>query len=180
MGAVLDPYAQDRCVPWSPFSSSSVGRARLALGATSDYGPGMAVTTASTNRDSFRRMIEHYNAGNLDGYLAGYAPDVVVHGYPEGIVDLTGLCAFYTQLSDALDHPQVEIEEAIEQGDIVAARMVLSGRHTGELMGAAPTGRQIAVGVATFLRFADGKVAERWQHGDNLGLLQQLGLIPGG
>ena len=98
----------------------------------------MAVTTASTNRDGFRRMIENYNAGNLDGYLAGYAPDVVVHGYPEGIVDLTGLRAFYTQLSDALDHPQVEIEEAIEQGDIVAARMVLSGRHTGELMGAPP------------------------------------------
>jgi predicted ester cyclase len=58
--------------------------------------------------------------------------------------------------------------------------MVMRGRHTGELMGAAPTGRQIAVNVATFVRFADGRVAERWQHGDNLGLLQQLGLVPGG
>jgi predicted ester cyclase len=95
-------------------------------------------------------------------------------------VDLTGLRAFYTQLSDALDQPRVEIEEAIEEGDLVAARMVMSGRHTGELMGAAPTGRRIAVRVATFLRFTDGRIAERWQHGDNLGLLQQLGLVPGG
>ncbi len=125
-------------------------------------------------------MIERYNAGDLEGYLAGYTPDVVVHGYPEGVVDLTGLRAFYTQLSDALDQPRVEIEEAIEEGDLVAARMVMSGRHTGELMGAAPTGRRIAVRVATFLRFTDGRIAERWQHGDNLGLLQQLGLVPGG
>ena len=55
----------------------NVQDARLALGAAADYGPGMAVTTASTNHDSFRRMIKHYNAGDFDGYLAGYA---LVHG----------------------------------------------------------------------------------------------------
>jgi predicted ester cyclase len=145
-----------------------------------NYGPDMESTATSINRDSFVRMIERYNTGDLDGYLAGYAHDVVVHGYPEGVVGLAGLRAFYTQIAEALDHPQVEIEEAIEQGDIVAARMVMRGRHTGELMNAAPTGRQIAVNVATFVRFADGRVAERWQHGDDLGLLQQLGLVPAG
>jgi hypothetical protein len=34
-----------------------------------NYGPDMEGTATSTNRDSFVRMIERYNAGDLDGYL---------------------------------------------------------------------------------------------------------------
>src|SRR5688500_13186551 len=112
----------------------------------------MGDTTTFTNRNSFRRMIEQYNAGDLDGYLSGYAPNVVLHGYPEGVVDFISLRAFYIMLDEALDHPQIEIEEAIDQGDLVAVRLLLRGRHVGEFMGASPTGHEIAVEVAAFLR----------------------------
>ena len=72
----------------------------------------------------------------------------------------------------------IDLEEVIEQGDILAARFTLGGRHVGELLGVAATGREITIRGATFMRFRDGRIAERWQHADDLGLLQQLGLIP--
>jgi predicted ester cyclase len=46
-------------------------------------------------------------------------------------------------------------------------------------MGAAPTGNRIDVEVMTFLRFGpEGKIVERWNRMDEVGLLTQLGLMP--
>lgn len=48
-------------------------------------------------------------------------------------------------------------------------------QHTGDLLGAPGTGRELEVHGATFMRFEDGAVAERGQHVDDLGMMQQLG-----
>jgi predicted ester cyclase len=46
-------------------------------------------------------------------------------------------------------------------------------------MGAAPTGNQIDVDAITLLRFGpEGKVVERWNRMDEVGLMTQLGLMP--
>ncbi len=45
-------------------------------------------------------------------------------------------------------------------------------------MGIPPTGRQATVGGINIARFAGGKIVEEWSHWDQLGLLQQLGVIP--
>jgi len=123
-------------------------------------------------------VVQRFNDGDLDGYMSGYAPTVVLHGYPEGVTDFDSLRAFYQQLLAACDDLRVEVLRAVEQGDVLAAQFVLRGRHTGDLLGAPPTGRELELRGATFLRFEDGLVVERWQHADDLGLLQQLGLLP--
>jgi predicted ester cyclase len=134
--------------------------------------------TATTHRDTVVAAIERFNVGDLDGYMSAYAPDVVLHGYPEGVQDVDSLRGLYGQLLSALDGALIDLEEVIEQGDILAARFTLGGRHVGELLGVAATGREITIRGATFMRFRDGRIAERWQHADDLGLLKQLGLIP--
>jgi len=45
-------------------------------------------------------------------------------------------------------------------------------------MGIPPTGKQIIVAGIEIFHFANGKVVEEWINGDDLGLLQQLGVIP--
>ena len=45
-------------------------------------------------------------------------------------------------------------------------------------MGVPPTGRRVDVDGMTILRFRDGKIVERWQAMDMLGLLTQLGAVP--
>ncbi len=45
-------------------------------------------------------------------------------------------------------------------------------------MGIPPTGRHITVTEIAIARFANGKIVELWFNADDLGGLQQLGVIP--
>ena len=135
------------------------------------------MTAVGTLTDRMTAAVQRFNEGDLAGYMSAYTPTVVTHGYPEGVTDFDSLRAFYRQLLDACDGLHVEVLRTVEQGDILAAQFVLRGRHTGDLFGAPGTGRELEVHGATFMRFEDGAVAERWQHVDDLGMMQQLGLL---
>jgi len=71
----------------------------------------------------------------------------------------------------------VSIEDVIGEGDRVVVRFTLRGTHQGELMGIAPTGKQVAMTGISIIRVANGKFLEEWANTDWLGLLQQLGVI---
>ena len=69
-------------------------------------------------------------------------------------------------------------EDIIGEGDKVVHRYVLRGTHQGEFMGIPPTGNRVEVHGIDELRVSGGKIVERWGHVDELGLMQQLGVIP--
>ncbi len=71
-----------------------------------------------------------------------------------------------------------EVKDVVSDADRVVTRWVGHGVHNSELMGMAPTGREIHVDAITIHRIADGKIAEDWTVWDALGLLQQLGAVP--
>jgi predicted ester cyclase len=60
----------------------------------------------------------------------------------------------------------------------VVHRYVLRGTHEEEFMGIPPTGNRVEVHGIDELRVFDGKIVERWGQVDQLGLMQQLGVIP--
>ena len=66
----------------------------------------------------------------------------------------------------------------VAEGDLVAYRATLSGTHRGELLGMPPTGRAFRVQHMHMLRMRDGRACEHWAVRDDLGMLQQLGIIP--
>jgi steroid delta-isomerase-like uncharacterized protein len=70
------------------------------------------------------------------------------------------------------------IEDEVAEGDRVVHRWRLRGTHRGPIMGVPPTGKQLTFTGTTIVRIADGKIAERWANVDELGLLQQLGVVP--
>jgi predicted ester cyclase len=45
-------------------------------------------------------------------------------------------------------------------------------------MGVAPTGNQIEVPGIIIHRIENGKIVEEWEQPDNLGLMQQFGVVP--
>jgi predicted ester cyclase len=51
------------------------------------------------------------------------------------------------------------------------------GTHRGDYLGIPPTGRSFDVPTFGILRFANGQAVERWGMSDNLGIMQQLGLM---
>jgi steroid delta-isomerase-like uncharacterized protein len=70
------------------------------------------------------------------------------------------------------------IEGIVAEGDQVAVRWRASGTHRGELMGIDPTGRSVSIDAVSWLRIANGQIAEHWLSWDSLGMLRQLGALP--
>jgi len=66
----------------------------------------------------------------------------------------------------------------IAEGEKVVSRLTVHGVHQGDFQGIPPTGKAVMQTGIDILHLAGGKVIERWGEFDNLGLMQQLGVIP--
>ena len=71
------------------------------------------------------------------------------------------------------------IDEAFAVDDVVILRITDRATHTGVFEGLAPTGRTINIGQISIVRIADDQILEIREEADMLGLMQQLGAIPG-
>ncbi len=81
-------------------------------------------------------------------------------------------------LTTAFPDLHLTIEDEIAEGDKVVTRVTARGTHQGSFMGIRPTGKRAVVTGIVIDRFANGKTVEAWNNLDDLGLLQQLGVIP--
>ncbi len=72
----------------------------------------------------------------------------------------------------------ITMEDMVAEGDKVVARWTAQGTNTGEIMGMPPTGKAFKATGMNMFRLNDGKVAEVWTNFDDLGMMQQLGIIP--
>ena len=70
------------------------------------------------------------------------------------------------------------IEDMIAEVDKVAVRATFQGIHRGELMGIQPTSKEITISGMLIYRISNGKIVEHWMKFDNLGMMEQLGVIP--
>jgi predicted ester cyclase len=137
--------------------------------------------SAEDNEAILRRIVDEvFNQGKLDAIDQFIAPGFVDHNPRQGQgPGLAGFKQGLTQLRTAFPDLRYIVEDVISQGDMVVARATVRGTHRGRLGAIAPTGREFAMTGIVIARFADGRVVERWASFDNLGMLQQLGLIPG-
>jgi predicted ester cyclase len=72
------------------------------------------------------------------------------------------------------------VEEQLAEGDTVATRVTMRAVHSeGDFQELPPSGKQIVTGGISLERVKDGKIVERRVESDWLGMLQQIGLIPG-
>ena len=83
-----------------------------------------------------------------------------------------------TMYFSAFPDLHLTIEDQIAEGDKVVTRWTARGTHQGPFMGIPPTGKRAVVTGIAIDRFANGKFVENWNNGDDLGLLQQLGVVP--
>ena len=70
------------------------------------------------------------------------------------------------------------IEDMIAEGDKVVVRLTAQGTQMGEFGGIPATGKHATWTEMPIGRIASGAIAEHWGEIDNLGMLQQLGVIP--
>ena len=76
--------------------------------------------------------------------------------------------------------PDLDVTQAdyVTEKDKVAFRWMMSGTHEGDFMGAAPTGKRVAVMGMDIVRVGNGEILDYWGEFDVMGMLRQLGITP--
>jgi steroid delta-isomerase-like uncharacterized protein len=119
------------------------------------------------------------NQKDPSAFEAYFSPELTDHALPPGLPSgLEGRKMFGSALVAAFPDLHVEVEDLVTDGGKVVTRYSVHGTHKAELMGIPPTGRQVSIGGIAIDRFENGRSIEHWEYYDQMGMMQQLGVIP--
>ena len=131
------------------------------------------------NKNIVRRYQEIYNSNNLDALSEVVSEYLltprIMSGIPSGI---EGAKAAHRIMLAGFPDYQTKIDDLFAEDDKVAARITMTGTHTGNFMGIPSTGKHVSFTGIYIARIANGKIAEHWGEEDGVSLLQQLGVMP--
>jgi len=121
---------------------------------------------------------EVWNKGNVEFAYKVFAQDYVRHDLrpsqaqpgPAGQAKIAG--DFRRAFPDLV----FKLDLILADADLVAARWTASGTFTGQWGSVQPTGKPATFSGVNIFRFRDGRVVEIWNHRDDLGLMQQVGV----
>ncbi len=138
------------------------------------------MSTEEENKALVRRYLEECWGGGdhslLDQMLA---PDFVDHSPILGTSpDRNGQHQAVDMILRGMPDHKVTVQLILADGDLVADRWVSAGTHTGEMFGIPPTNKTLKTSGIDIIRVENGKIKEVWHEEDNLGFLQQLGVVP--
>ena len=133
--------------------------------------------TIENNKQLMSRFVEFINTASeeLAGELISTDAIFYVPGQPEPMRGPGGYLAIIGMMRSGFPDIQWTIEEIVAEGDRLAARFTMRGRHTGAFFGIPPTGKEIAVQAINFYRFAEGRIIEEHGQPDLMGLMRQIG-----
>jgi steroid delta-isomerase-like uncharacterized protein len=123
---------------------------------------------------------EMLSEGNLDKLDDLVTDDVVDHeqgfpGQPEG---KEGVRFFVETMRGAFSDLKATVGQSLESGDLAAAQVTITGKHTGEFMGEPASDKSFEIECIDMIRVEDGKCAEHWGVTDTMSLMQQIGGVP--
>jgi predicted ester cyclase len=123
--------------------------------------------------------VDGLNRGDVSAADRVFAPDCIIHitGSPERNLALAGFKQMVVGLLAAFPGLRFTIEDQIIAGDKVATRWTAEGTHTGPLGEVRPTGKGIRIDGLILDHVVGDRVVERWEQWDQMGMMQQLGLV---
>ncbi len=141
------------------------------------------VSKTEKNRTALRRIpLEAFNENKPDVFVEFFAANAADHrpppsqmGFPPGP---EGYKQLVTMMRTAFPDLKYSIEAEVCEGDLVVQHVKARGTHKGGFMGIAPTGKRLEWTETHVVRMQDGKGVEHWGNIDELGILQQLGVVP--
>jgi predicted ester cyclase len=131
------------------------------------------------NKAIVRRYQKIYNSNNLDSLDEVVAENLimpkVMAGLPTG---LEGAKRVHETTLIGMPNWHTTIDDLIAENDKVAARITMTGTHTGDFWGFPPTGKKVKFTGIYIARIQGGKIVEHWGEEDGVSLMQQLGMMP--
>ena len=131
------------------------------------------------NKAISRRFHAAIGKGSAQAVQAELAPNYVAHfpGIP-GPLDPEGFKQLVNVFGLAFPESHFDIDDEFAAGDKVVTRWTYRAVHSGAFQGLPPTGKQVTMTGISILRINNGRVVENSVELDQLGLLQQLGVVP--
>jgi predicted ester cyclase len=139
---------------------------------------------AEQNRALIHRLIDAHNRQDAQAAAGCFALDATNHGHPVG---RDGMARIYRSLYAAFPDFHWDLELMVTDGDRVAAQVLMTGTHLGVpklpvlgglLHQAEPTGRRVTVENIHLYYIQGGLIVDHHAVRDDLGMMQQLGLLP--
>ena len=96
-------------------------------------------------------------------------------GTAGGIDEALAVAQMYTS---AFPDLKFEVAHETSCGDVSVVEFVARGTNTGDLGDIPATGNKAEVAVCNIIEVADGKIRREREYFDQLGMMQQLGVIP--
>ena len=127
------------------------------------------------NNAIVRKVIEAFNKRNLALVDELTAPDFVEHTHL--YKGREAHKQFLEMHIRGLPDFNMGIEDMIAEGDNVWVLFKVTGTHTGEFLGLAPTGKKTTFASVQIFRIVDGKLAECRAVSDSVEFRRQLGVI---
>jgi len=140
---------------------------------------GSARTIAAMKELVRRIHDEAESEGRLGVIDEAYAASFVDAGHPERGRGPESVKAHVREMRTRFPDLHVQVQSIVAEGDLVVARLVSRGTHTGAFAGLAPTGRVAEWDGFAMRRFENGRIVEQWTRFNMIGLLRQLGALKG-
>ena len=137
---------------------------------------------SEANKAFIRRWFEEvWNKGREEAIEEMMGEECVANGLvdDEGqpLRGPVGFKPFFRKFREAFPNIEVVVEDAVAEGDKVAARCSVRGHHRGDSLGFAATEQPVEFTGMTITRIRDGKIVEAWNNFDFMTMFQQLGAL---
>lgn len=136
-----------------------------------------------THEGIYRRWLDEvWGKGDLAVSAELIAEDLVDHDAPPMLPPgRAGHDLFCQMIRGAFPDARFTADVCFAAGDHVTGRWTMTGTHQGPLVPFAPepTGRQVVMNGQEIFRVEGGRIVEMWHQEGVVGLLAQLGVLPG-
>ncbi|NDJ63105.1 MAG: ester cyclase [Chloroflexi bacterium] len=140
------------------------------------------MSAAEAHRALFERWFEElWNKKNYDITQELVHPDFTAHGAggqsirqgPDGVAEMVR--TWHAAMPDG----RMTVDDIVTEGDLSMIRMTWEGTHTGAFGDIPASNKRIKVTSIGIDRVVNGKITEGWGELDMMGMLMQMGAIPG-
>ena len=121
---------------------------------------------------------EILNKGNIDMIDTHFASNYVNKTVTSTVNGQAEAKEFFGAFLTGFSNIKFVVDEIFGVDDRLVKRWTFTGTHTGDFAGVPPTGKVITLSGISVSRIENGKIVEELDYMDDLGFMQQLGVIP--
>jgi steroid delta-isomerase-like uncharacterized protein len=142
----------------------------------------MTEDNSARNKAAMMKIYEAFETGNTDALGNYVAEDAMDHAMDTMITKKQGLAGLKEMIMvnrTAFPDLRLTVKAMATSGDTLLAYYTFTGTNSGMMMGMPATNKSVEVNGVDIVVFKDGKAVEHWEVSDQLGMMKQLGMMPG-